>query len=84
MAMATRLREAIGPATPVLALGFECGARPEPFLGHDLAHKEVCDIQRAIGADIPWLGMYAWGEIAPIGEVSYFHNYTFPLCVLAA
>ena len=31
--MATRLRDRLAGARPLLALGFECGARPGPFLG---------------------------------------------------
>jgi hypothetical protein len=82
--MAERLGERIGQAQPCFALSFECGARSGPFLGHQAALEEIRGVQSAIGADVPWLGMYAWGEIAPMGGVNYFHNYTFPVCVLVS
>ena len=81
MAMAKRMERALQGKDPILALGFECGARP-PFLGTERAAEEICSMQAVIGADIPWLGNYAWGEIAPIGSRTHFHNFTFPLCVL--
>ena len=80
--MGDRLRQALVGTSAVLVLGFECGARPEPFLGSELAHKETCELQEIVGPDVPWLGTYAWGEIAPVGDKTYFHNFTFPLCVL--
>jgi small ligand-binding sensory domain FIST len=37
-----------------------------------------------VAPDAPWLGMLAWGEIAPVGGEPAFHNYTYPLVVLTA
>jgi hypothetical protein len=81
-AMGTRLAAALVGKRDILALGFECGARPAPFLGRELAAIEISDIQGKLRRSLPWLGMYAWGEIAPVAGVSEFHNFTFPLCVL--
>jgi small ligand-binding sensory domain FIST len=25
---------------------------------------------------VPWIGLYTYGEIGPIGGRDYFHNYT--------
>lgn len=81
VAMGRRLRDALGGRRAVLALAFECAARP-PFVGAKLATQEIVDVQALIGPEIPWLGMLAWGEIAPLSGRSEFHNYTLPLCVL--
>jgi hypothetical protein len=81
LVMARRLRAALEGKQPVLAVSFECAARP-PFVGAKLANQEVVDVQSLIGPTIPWIGMLAWGEIAPLSGRSEFHNYTFPLCVL--
>ncbi|MEQ1564326.1 MAG: FIST N-terminal domain-containing protein [Myxococcota bacterium] len=80
--MAHRVRERLVDTRPLLVLSFECGARPRPFLGDRGAAEEVRAIQEVLGADLPWLGFYAWGELAPIGAHTYFHNYTFPLVAL--
>lgn len=81
LAMARRMRAALAERRPVLALAFECAARP-PFVGPKVASQEVLDVQSLMGPEIPWIGMLAWGEIAPLAGRSEFHNYTFPLCVL--
>ena len=82
--MGERLGQRIGDRPPHFALSFECGARSSPFLGNQHALDELCSVQAAVetAAGIPWLGMYAWGEIAPLAGRNYFHNYTFPVCVL--
>lgn len=82
--MAQRLAERLRGEQPLLALSFECGARPRPFLGDDGALAEVRAMQRVLGPELPWLGFYAWGELAPVGARTRFHNYTFPLAVLVA
>jgi hypothetical protein len=80
--MGERLKNKLKGKAPFLALAFECGARPRPFLGDEKALEEVCRIQETIGSSIPWLGMYPWGEIAPKGGRSQFSNFQFPLLVL--
>lgn len=82
LAMGRRLAEALRGKKPVLAIAFECAARPGPFLGPERANREVIELQALIGDHVPWLGMYAWGELCPMGGRSEFHNYTLPLCVL--
>jgi hypothetical protein len=76
--LVTRLRD----RETLLLLSFECAARSSPFLGPVLARQEVLDLQQQLGPEIPWLGMYAWGEVSPVGNETYIHNYTFPLCAL--
>ena len=80
--MGARVAEALRGKSPLLALAFECGGRPRPFLGDEKALEEVCSIQQMIGPNIPWLGMYPWGEIAPKNKHSQFSNFQFPLLVL--
>jgi len=80
--MGERVRKGLEGKSPLIALAFECGARPRPFLGDEKALEEVCRVQETIGTKIPWLGMYPWGEIAPKGGRSQFSNFQFPLLVL--
>jgi hypothetical protein len=69
---------------PWAVLGFECGARTSPFLGERGTFEENLALQRIVSSDAPWLGMMAWGEIAPVAGKPAFHNYTYPLLVLSA
>jgi hypothetical protein len=68
---------------PWCVLGFECGARTKAFLGQAATVHENVALQNAVAPDVPWLGMLAWGEVAPAGATPAFHNYTYPLAVLA-
>lgn len=84
IAMAHRLQTRLDGVEPLFALSFECAARPRPFLGDEAANEEVRAMQGIFGRQVPWLGHYAWGEIAPVGRKTRFHNYTFPLALLVA
>jgi hypothetical protein len=64
-------------------MGFECGARTKAFLGHAATLHENVALQKVVAPDAPWLGMLAWGEVAPTGGSPAFHNYTYPVAVLA-
>ena len=69
-------------ATPKLVLMFNCIAREKLFA--QKANDEIQAIMKIIGKDVPLLGFYTYGEIAPInGEVqdtqkivSKFYNET--------
>ncbi len=80
-ALGHRLRAELAGKRPVFALGFECGGRTSPFLGERASAEEADEVRELIGPAIPWLGMYAWGEIAPVGRHVLFHQLTFPLAV---
>jgi hypothetical protein len=67
---------------PWAVLGFECGARTSPFLGEAGTLQENLALQATVASDVPWIGMMAWGEIAPAAGRPAFHNYTYPLLVL--
>jgi hypothetical protein len=82
VSMARRFHARLEGRVPLFALAFECAARPRPFLGDEAATEEIVAMQAILGKDVPWLGHYAWGEIAPVGRSSRFHNYTFPLALL--
>jgi small ligand-binding sensory domain FIST len=81
-ALAARVKEALAGRRASFALGYECGGRTGPFLGEDEACREAEEVRAVLGDDVPWLGMYAWGEIAPIGGRILFHQLTLPLCVI--
>lgn len=81
-AMGESLRSRLAGRTVCAVLGFECGARTEPFLGPDHALRENIGLQQQVGPDAEWLGMIAWGEVYSYGMRATFNNYTYPLLVL--
>lgn len=64
-------------------LGFECGARTAPLLGRHETLREQLLVQAAVGGQAEWLGMLAWGEIAPFAGRSTYYNFTYPMLALA-
>jgi hypothetical protein len=82
-AMAADLKQRLVGRTVRAVLGFECGARTKPFLGHDQTVHENALLLAAFEPDVPFLSMIAWGEIYPLGGKPEFFNYTYPVLVLA-
>ncbi len=82
-AMAEDFRERLKGKRVRAGICFECGARAKPFLGVEDTRKENQMIQRIVGEDAHWIGMLAWGELFPVGQSPTFHNYAFPLLVIA-
>lgn len=82
-AVAQTLRKRLAQRTVRVVLGFECGARTAPLLGRAEALREQLLVQRILAPDAAWLGMLAWGELAPYNGLVTYYNYTLPLLVLA-
>jgi hypothetical protein len=80
--MGGELAQKLARRQPWAALGFECAARTAPFLGIAATIQENLALRAAVARQSPWLGMMAWGEIAPCNGLPAFHNYTYPLAVL--
>jgi hypothetical protein len=83
VAMANELVERLAGKKPWAVLGFECGGRTAPFLGTAETLEENLELQKTVAPGASWLGLLAWGEIAPCGGRPEFHNYTYPLVVLS-
>ena len=80
--MGRELRRKVAHRKPWASLGFECGGRTSPFLGIAGTADENRALRAEVAPDAPWLGMMAWGEIAPCNGQAAFHNVTYPLVVL--
>lgn len=83
-AMGRELAARIADRRPWAVLGFECGARTNPFLGAAQTLEENLALQEVVAPRAPWLGLIGWGEIVPCGGVPEFNNFTYPLVVLGA
>jgi hypothetical protein len=81
-AMAESLVSRIAHRPVGAVLSFECGGRTSPFLGVDGTRQEHEQIQGALPAGAPWLGLMAWGEVVPTRCANEFYNYTYPIAVL--
>jgi hypothetical protein len=81
-AMAERLKSDKGNRRPVAVFHFDCAARGKLCFGAAAKEKGIDVLQNLFDKSIPWLGLYSYGEIGPIGGKNYFHNFTASLCML--
>lgn len=79
---ATRVEASHPGRTPDLALQFDCAGRGRILWGGCAADEIVKPLRRVLGPAVPWIGFHTYGEIAPIGDRPYYHNYTVVLCAL--
>jgi hypothetical protein len=80
--MAERIKAKLGDKKPIAVVHIDCAARGKMFFGEDVKEKEIDVMQDVFGKDVPWIGLFACGEIAPIKNINYYHNQTAILCVL--
>jgi hypothetical protein len=80
--MAERIMVKLGNKKPIAVFHFDCAARGKLCFGAEAKEKGIDVIQNVFDKDIPWLGLYSYGEIGPIGGKNHFHNFTASLCVM--
>jgi hypothetical protein len=73
---AASMRERIGDRTPKMVMHFECTGRGKLLLREPVKQDLIRRTQEAAPGNVPLLGAYVGGEIAPVGETNMFHNYT--------
>lgn len=67
---------------PRIVFQFDCAGRGRVILGARAFDTGVRSVQRAFTDDVAWFGCYSYGEIAPLGGRTHYHNYTVVLCAL--
>jgi hypothetical protein len=65
-----------------LVFQFDCAGRGKAFLREQEKLQLLERLRGPIGPDVPWLGFYTFGEIAPVGGRNCFHNYTVALAAI--
>lgn len=80
--VAEELKSKLGSHKPKLVLQFNCAGRGGYLIGAEKAKQETIVNQKPFGKEVPWLGGYTFGEIAPIGKKNYFHNWTNALFII--
>ena len=80
--LAQSIKEQLNGRTPKLIFQFDCYGRGKSVLTENQKHANLHQLQNSIGTDLPWIGFYSHGEIAPIGQQNTFHNYTLVLVAI--
>lgn len=74
--LAARLNRKFDGHKPKLVLHFDCAGRGRTMFRDDEKRRLITRLQELVSDDIPWIGFYTYGEIGPVRECNYFHNYT--------
>jgi hypothetical protein len=74
--IADQIRAQLGDQRPKLVFQFDCAGRGKIVFRNQQKVNLLRKLQHKLGAEVPWLGVYVYGEIGPIGERNCFHNYT--------
>lgn len=80
--IAALVMKQLGGNRPKMVFQFECCGRGKVVFREQQKREILGDLQETLGADIPWLGFYVYGEIGPVGTCNAFHNYTMVLLAL--
>jgi hypothetical protein len=66
--------------TPKLICQFDCAGRGKGIIG-DEVHRGMTMVQEPFEPTVPWMGLFAFGEISPMKDKNCFHNFTATLAV---
>jgi hypothetical protein len=80
--LGAKLRARLAGARPKAVLHFDCASRGRLMFAEDEKKQLVTRMQELVGRDVPWLGFYTSGEIAPVEGRNYFHNFTAALSAI--
>ncbi len=74
--ISSQIKDKTGDSKPKFVLQFECVGRGKVVFREHEKMELTKSLQDDIGADIPWIGFYSYGEIGPISNYNCFHNFT--------
>jgi small ligand-binding sensory domain FIST len=75
-AISRRINEQMGDRKPMFMLHFECMGRGKVIFRDQEKSELLNTLQEEIGADLPWIGFYGYGEIGPVSGYNCMHNFT--------
>ena len=71
-----QINDKVGERKPKFILHFECVGRGKVVFRENEKLELIRSLQRDLGAEVPWIGFYGYGEIGPIESYNSFHNFT--------
>lgn len=74
--IARQTQQQLGGKIPKFVFHLECAGRGDVLLRSDRKRDLMNKLQQTIGAEVPWIGLYPYGEIGPLRGRNCFHNYT--------
>src|ERR687898_2188834 len=81
--MAAQIKDQLEGEKPKLVFQFECATRGKMMLRDQEKLQFLRQFRQTVGADVPWVGFYTWGEIGPVEEHNLRHLYTSVVLALS-
>jgi small ligand-binding sensory domain FIST len=81
--LVARVKGSLGGKRPAAVLQMECLARGKHMFREEEKMTFLEKIQGPFTREIPWIGFFCSGEIAPVRDLNFMHNYTTVLSVIA-
>ena len=72
--MAQQIKEQLGGEQPELVFQFECVTRGQLMFREQEKLQILKQFRQSVGPDVPWVGFYTIGEIAPVEEHNDIHR----------
>jgi hypothetical protein len=69
-------------ALPAVVFQFDCAGRGKLIFGQRASEEVPRPLLEVVGSETPCIGFHTFGEIAPLGPKTYYHNYSAALCAL--
>ncbi|MEO0601491.1 MAG: FIST N-terminal domain-containing protein [Myxococcota bacterium] len=74
--MIHKLKLGLDSAPPAFVLHFDCAGRGKVFLSAEEKAELLDRLRSGVADDAPWIGMYSYGELAPVEQENHYHSYT--------
>lgn len=72
--MADSIVQQLGDTVPLFILQVECDGRGTSILREHEKLALLASLQSRLGRHVPWIGLYAFGEIGPLGKENRIHT----------
>jgi hypothetical protein len=79
---AEEIKAQLGEEPARMVFQFDCTSRGKAFLREHQKQRLLETLRGRVGPNVPWLGFYTYGEIAPVGGYNCFHNLTVVLTAI--
>jgi hypothetical protein len=76
IAISDRVNTQLKGKKPFAVLNFDCAGRGRMIMEESRKMKNLRYLQNGLGKNVPWTGVYTFGEFAPINKTNEFHSYT--------
>jgi hypothetical protein len=80
--VAEEIKTQLGDNPAKAVFQFDCTGRGKVFLREQQKLGLLETLRGRIGPEVPWLGFYTYGEIAPVGGHNCLHNFTVVLTAI--